>query len=135
MFFSSNIALGKLLLGLWFYLILLYYIFVTFLSFYIIVLFVFNKFVCFRSFKNSFFSSLLYYIYNKKTTYYVKKILFLYLTFIIDFLHEFCYHIITCKIDICGNSSADRASPCQGEGRGFKPRFPLQIFYGAIAKW
>ncbi len=27
-----------------------------------------------------------------------------------------------------GNSSADRASPSQGEGRGFEPRFPLQTF-------
>ena len=29
--------------------------------------------------------------------------------------------------DSCGNSSVDRASPCQGEGRGFEPRFPLHI--------
>ena len=27
-----------------------------------------------------------------------------------------------------GNSSVDRASPCQGEGRGFEPRFPLHLF-------
>ena len=27
-----------------------------------------------------------------------------------------------------GNSSVDRASPCQGEGRGFEPRFPLHFF-------
>ena len=26
---------------------------------------------------------------------------------------------------ICGNSSVDRAIPCQGIGRGFEPRFPL----------
>ena len=25
----------------------------------------------------------------------------------------------------CGNSSVDRALPCQGRGRGFEPRFPL----------
>ena len=34
----------------------------------------------------------------------------------------------------CGNSSVDRALPCQGRGRGFEPRFPLHIF-GDIAKW
>ena len=28
----------------------------------------------------------------------------------------------------CGNSSVDRAMPCQGIGRGFEPRFPLHIF-------
>ena len=28
----------------------------------------------------------------------------------------------------CGNSSAGRAIPCQGIGREFEPRFPLQIF-------
>ena len=27
----------------------------------------------------------------------------------------------------CGNSSAGRAIPCQGIGREFEPRFPLQI--------
>ena len=27
-----------------------------------------------------------------------------------------------------GNSSVDRASPCQGEGRGFEPRLPLHLF-------
>lgn len=26
----------------------------------------------------------------------------------------------------CGNSSAGRALPCQGKGRGFESRFPLQ---------
>ena len=29
---------------------------------------------------------------------------------------------------LCGNSSAGRAIPCQGIGREFEPRFPLQIF-------
>ena len=29
---------------------------------------------------------------------------------------------------MCGNSSVDRASPCQGEGHGFEPRFPLHFF-------
>ena len=29
-------------------------------------------------------------------------------------------------IILCGSSSVDRASPCQGEGRGFEPRLPLQ---------
>ena len=28
----------------------------------------------------------------------------------------------------CGSGSVGRASPCQGEGRGFEPRLPLQIF-------
>lgn len=27
---------------------------------------------------------------------------------------------------VCGNSSAGRALPCQGKGRGFESRFPLQ---------
>ena len=27
----------------------------------------------------------------------------------------------------CGNSSVGRAQPCQGWGREFEPRFPLQI--------
>lgn len=27
----------------------------------------------------------------------------------------------------CGNSSAGRALPCQGKGRGFESRFPLQF--------
>ena len=27
----------------------------------------------------------------------------------------------------CGNSSVGRARPCQGRGREFEPRFPLQI--------
>ena len=47
---------------------------------------------------------------------------------------------------ICGNSSVGRARPCQGRGREFESRFPLQIkdmrnsgcqlekFYGALAK-
>ena len=30
--------------------------------------------------------------------------------------------------NMCGNSSVDRASPCQGEGHGFEPRFPLHFF-------
>jgi hypothetical protein len=30
------------------------------------------------------------------------------------------------KVLTCGRSSAGRASPCQGEGRGFEPRRPLQ---------
>ena len=48
------------------------------------------------------------------------------------------------EVYLCGNSSVDRALPCQGRGRGFEPRFPLQIFSiiheyklniaGAIAK-
>ena len=29
---------------------------------------------------------------------------------------------------LCGNSSAGRAIPCQGIGREFEPRFPLQIY-------
>ncbi len=29
----------------------------------------------------------------------------------------------------CGNSSVGRAQPCQGWGREFESRFPLQIFY------
>ncbi len=28
-----------------------------------------------------------------------------------------------------------RASPCQGEGRGFDSRRPLHYYHGAIAKW
>ena len=28
--------------------------------------------------------------------------------------------------DKCGNSSVGRARPCQGRGREFEPRFPLQ---------
>ncbi|AAK02985.1 unknown [Pasteurella multocida subsp. multocida str. Pm70] len=32
------------------------------------------------------------------------------------------YHILR------GNSSVGRAQPCQGWGREFEPRFPLQIF-------
>jgi hypothetical protein len=27
----------------------------------------------------------------------------------------------------CGNSSVGRASPCQGECRGFESRFPLEV--------
>ena len=30
-------------------------------------------------------------------------------------------------IDICGNSSVGRAQPCQGWGREFESRFPLQV--------
>ena len=29
---------------------------------------------------------------------------------------------------VCGNSSVGRARPCQGRGREFESRFPLQIF-------
>ena len=29
----------------------------------------------------------------------------------------------------CGHGSAGRASPCQGEGREFEPRFPLHLIY------
>ncbi len=29
-----------------------------------------------------------------------------------------------------GNSSVGRARPCQGRGREFEPRFPLQILLG-----
>ena len=29
-----------------------------------------------------------------------------------------------------GNSSAGRAQPCQGWGRGFESRFPLQLTLG-----
>ncbi len=29
----------------------------------------------------------------------------------------------------CGNSSVGRAQPCQGWGREFESRFPLQLFY------
>lgn len=33
---------------------------------------------------------------------------------------------IVCLFNLVrGSSSADRASPCQGEGRGFDPRLPL----------
>jgi hypothetical protein len=30
---------------------------------------------------------------------------------------------------LCGNSSVGRAQPCQGWGREFESRFPLQIFF------
>ncbi len=30
-----------------------------------------------------------------------------------------------CEVDICGNSSADRALAFQAKGRGFESRFPL----------
>ena len=29
--------------------------------------------------------------------------------------------------NMCGNSSVGRARPCQGRGRGFEPRLPLNI--------
>ena len=29
---------------------------------------------------------------------------------------------------ICGNSSVGRARPCQGRGRGFESRFPLNSY-------
>ena len=32
----------------------------------------------------------------------------------------------------CGNSSVGRARPCQGRGREFEPRFPLQVFGNAF---
>src|SRR5690554_4884415 len=44
----------------------------------------------------------------------------------------------------CGNSSVGRARPCQGRGREFESRFPLQfsslgkpeVFcFGAVAEW
>ena len=31
-------------------------------------------------------------------------------------------------INKCGSSSVDRAPPCQGGGRGFEPRLPLQLW-------
>ena len=31
------------------------------------------------------------------------------------------------KVVNCGNSSVGRASPCQGECRGFESRFPLEV--------
>src|SRR5690606_14669074 len=34
----------------------------------------------------------------------------------------------------CGNSSVGRAQPCQGWGREFESRFPLQILKEAIAR-
>ena len=34
---------------------------------------------------------------------------------------------------VCGNSSVGRARPCQGRGREFEPRFPLQT-NGVLAK-
>ena len=29
--------------------------------------------------------------------------------------------------ELCGSGSVGRASPCQGEGRGFESRLPLQV--------
>ena len=34
-----------------------------------------------------------------------------------------------------GNSSAGRARPCQGRGREFESRFPLQYSSGGMAEW
>ena len=31
------------------------------------------------------------------------------------------------QMNVCGNSSVGRARPCQGRGREFEPRFPLQV--------
>ena len=44
--------------------------------------------------------------------------------FNIDFCYFFCYYSFAL---FCGNSSVDRASRCQREGRGFEPRFPLHF--------
>ncbi len=38
------------------------------------------------------------------------------------------------KISSSGNSSAGRAPPCQGGGRGFEPRFPLHYLRNVIFK-
>ena len=35
-------------------------------------------------------------------------------------LHLYDFHV-------CGNSPVGRARPCQGRGRGFEPRLPLNI--------
>ena len=44
---------------------------------------------------------------------------------VFDIIITACYF---CNIKYsCGNSSVDRALPCQGRGHGFEPRFPLQI--------
>src|SRR5690554_6692627 len=43
------------------------------------------------------------------------------------FLHNVLY-------TACGNSSVGRAQPCQGWGREFESRFPLQILKEAIAR-
>ena len=37
-------------------------------------------------------------------------------------LHWYCYLA-------CGNSSVGRAQPCQGWGRGFESRFPLDYLF------
>ena len=39
---------------------------------------------------------------------------------------RFCYHLRL----RCGNSSVGRARPCQGRGREFESRFPLQDLHG-----
>ena len=33
---------------------------------------------------------------------------------------------------ICGHGSVGRAQPCQGWGRGFEPRCPLQLSYAVL---
>ena len=35
----------------------------------------------------------------------------------------------------CGNSSVDRALAFQAGGRGFEPRFPLNVLNAVIAQW
>ena len=45
----------------------------------------------------------------------------------IDFFIYFCYYNYAFFLESkCGSSSVDRAMPCQGIGRGFEPRLPLQ---------
>ena len=41
--------------------------------------------------------------------------------------------LVTANAKISGNSSVGRAQPCQGWGREFESRFPLQI--GGMAEW
>jgi hypothetical protein len=36
---------------------------------------------------------------------------------------------------VCGNSSVGRARPCQGRGREFESRFPLQILKPSVKKF
>ena len=38
-----------------------------------------------------------------------------------------CVNVCKMRTLNCGNSSAGRAQPCQGWGREFESRFPLQI--------
>ncbi len=46
------------------------------------------------------------------------------LIFCINGLTLFFHHVL---YTACGNSSVGRAQPCQGWGREFESRFPLQI--------